>query len=112
LLNPELALLVVGGSAIAGFVSGLAGFAFGLVAMVFWAWTLPPQAIGPMLVVGSLAGQLLTVNTVRGQLQPKVIWAALQGWWAPRRPSGACCAATTRTCNARSAKASSSRCRR
>ena len=48
-MSTQLALLVIGGSAIAGFVSGLAGFAFGLVAMVFWAWTLPPQAIGPML---------------------------------------------------------------
>jgi uncharacterized membrane protein YfcA len=78
-LSTQLALLVIGGSAVAGFVSGLAGFAFGLVAMVFWAWTLPPQAIGPMLVVGSLAGQVLTVGTVRGQIRPKVIGPFIAG---------------------------------
>jgi uncharacterized membrane protein YfcA len=78
-LTLQLALLVIGGSAIAGFVSGLAGFAFGLVAMVFWAWTLPPQAIGPMLVVGSLAGQLLTVHTVRGQIRVRTIAPFIAG---------------------------------
>ncbi|PMS34822.1 hypothetical protein B0G57_10632 [Trinickia symbiotica] len=73
MLSPELALLVAGGSAVAGFVSGLAGFAFGLVAMVFWAWTMPPQVIGPMLVVGSLVGQLLTIHTVRAQIRAKLV---------------------------------------
>ncbi|MEX3955674.1 sulfite exporter TauE/SafE family protein [Trinickia sp. EG282A] len=72
-MSPELALLVAGGSAVAGFVSGLAGFAFGLVAMVFWAWTMPPQVIGPMLVVGSLVGQLLTIHTVRAQIRAKLV---------------------------------------
>jgi len=78
-LTANLALLVIGGSAIAGFVSGLAGFAFGLVAMVFWAWTLPPQMIGPMLVVGSLGGQVLTVGTVRRSIRVKLIAPMLAG---------------------------------
>jgi len=79
LLNADVALLVIGGSAIAGFVSGLAGFAFGLVAMVFWAWSLPPQAIGPMLVVGSLVGQLLTAHTVRRHIKPKLVGPFIAG---------------------------------
>ncbi|MGF6411133.1 sulfite exporter TauE/SafE family protein [Paraburkholderia tuberum] len=79
MLSADIALLVIGGSAVAGFVSGLAGFAFGLVAMVFWAWALPPQAIGPMLVVGSLVGQMLTVHTVRSQIRPKIIGPFIAG---------------------------------
>ncbi|WP_109477392.1 sulfite exporter TauE/SafE family protein [Paraburkholderia sp. C35] len=79
MLSADVALLVIGGSAVAGFVSGLAGFAFGLVAMVFWAWTLPPQAIGPMLGVGSLVGQALTVHTVRAQIRPKLIGPFIAG---------------------------------
>ncbi len=32
----DLDLVVIGGAVIAGFVHGLSGFAFGLVAMAFW----------------------------------------------------------------------------
>lgn len=78
-MTSNLAILVVGGGAIAGFVSGLAGFAFGLIAMVFWAWTLPPQIIGPMLVVGSLTGQLLTIGTVRRSIRVKLIAPLIVG---------------------------------
>ncbi|MGQ9369395.1 sulfite exporter TauE/SafE family protein [Azospirillum sp. ST 5-10] len=56
---------VVAGAAAAGFVQGLSGFAFGLTAMAFWAWTLSPQLVGPVVVFGSLVGQLLCVRTVR-----------------------------------------------
>ena len=32
--------LVALGAAVAGFVQGLSGFAFGMVSMSFWAWAL------------------------------------------------------------------------
>ena len=51
-------LIVVVGSAVAGFVQGLSGFAFGLIAMGIWAWSLDPLLAGPLVVFGSLAGQL------------------------------------------------------
>ena len=35
-------LVVALGAVVAGFVQGLSGFAFGLVAMSFWAWALEP----------------------------------------------------------------------
>lgn len=60
-----LILLVVVGAAVAGFVQGLSGFAFGLVAMAFWAWAVPPQLVGPMVVFGSLVGQLVGLGSVR-----------------------------------------------
>jgi uncharacterized membrane protein YfcA len=52
-------LIVALGAAIAGFVQGLSGFAFGLVAMGIWAWSLDPVLAGPLVVFGSLIGQLL-----------------------------------------------------
>jgi uncharacterized membrane protein YfcA len=56
------------GSAIAGFVQGLSGFAFGLVAMGVWAWSVSPQLAGPMVVFGSLIGQLLSIHSVRANI--------------------------------------------
>ncbi|HYG41705.1 MAG TPA: sulfite exporter TauE/SafE family protein, partial [Bordetella sp.] len=38
-----LLVVIVAGAAVAGFVQGLAGFGFGMVAMSFWAWTLDPR---------------------------------------------------------------------
>lgn len=40
--NVEVILVVALGAAVAGFVQGLSGFAFGMVAMSFWAWVLEP----------------------------------------------------------------------
>jgi uncharacterized membrane protein YfcA len=59
------AAYVVVGAAVAGFVQGLSGFAFGLVAMAFWAWTIAPDVAGPMVVFGSLLGQLISIGSVR-----------------------------------------------
>jgi len=58
-----LILLVAAGAAVAGFVQGLSGFAFGLVAMAFWVWVLPPQLAAPMVVFGSLVGQLIGLKS-------------------------------------------------
>lgn len=58
-------LLVVAGGLAAGFVQGFSGFAFGLIAMAFWAWGLTPQIAGPLVVSASLLGQLLTIGSVR-----------------------------------------------
>jgi uncharacterized membrane protein YfcA len=58
-------LLVAAGGIAAGFVQGFSGFAFGLIAMAFWAWGLTPQIAGPLVVSASLLGQLLTIGSVR-----------------------------------------------
>ena len=57
-------LIVALGAAAAGFVQGLSGFAYGLVAMSVWAWTLDPVLAGPLVVFGSLTGQLLSARQV------------------------------------------------
>jgi uncharacterized membrane protein YfcA len=56
------------GAAVAGFVQGLSGFAFGLAAMGIWAWSVSPQLAGPMVAFGSLIGQLLSIHSVRASL--------------------------------------------
>ena len=58
-------LFVLLGAAAGGFVQGLSGFAFGLVSLAFWAWFVSPQLAGPMVVFGSLIGQILSIRTVR-----------------------------------------------
>jgi len=63
-----LLLQVLAGAAVAGFVQGLSGFAFGLAAMGIWAWSVSPQLAGPMVVFGSLIGQLLSIHSVRADL--------------------------------------------
>ena len=49
-------LAVLGGTVAGAFVSGLSGFAFGMVALTVWAWALDPRLISPLIVFGSLVG--------------------------------------------------------
>ncbi len=58
-------LVVAAGAAVAGFVQGLSGFAFGLVAMVFWVWAVAPDVAGPLVVACSLLGQILSIRAAR-----------------------------------------------
>ena len=60
-----LTLYVLIGALAGGFVQGLSGFAFGLVAMAFWAWAVAPQVAGPLVVLGSLLGQVLALGSLR-----------------------------------------------
>ncbi|MDP4021649.1 sulfite exporter TauE/SafE family protein [Methylobacterium sp. NEAU 140] len=66
------------GAAAAGFVQGLSGFAFGLVAMSFWAWVIDPKLAAVLAVAGALTGQVVAALTVRrgfdpGRLAPFVL---------------------------------------
>jgi uncharacterized membrane protein YfcA len=74
--------LLMAGAAVAGFVQGLSGFAFGLVATSIWVWTLPPQVVATMSVFGALTGQVVAVLTTRRPLQ----WPRL----APLLAGGLC----------------------
>ncbi len=57
--------IVALGAALAGFVQGLSGFAFGLVAWAVWAWALDPALAGPLVVFGSLVGQAMAIPQLR-----------------------------------------------
>src|SRR5271167_5029155 len=74
--------MVVAGAALAGFVQGLSGFAFSLVAMGVWAWALPPQIAAPLAVFGALLGQVASLASVRAgfdlkRIAPLVLAGAL-----------------------------------
>ncbi|MGV2908654.1 sulfite exporter TauE/SafE family protein [Achromobacter sp. AGC25] len=73
-----LYLVVAAGAVVAGFVQGLSGFAFGLVAMSFWVWAVDPKVAATLTVFGGLLGQLIAAFSVRrgfkwNQLLPFVL---------------------------------------
>ncbi len=65
----DLVGVIVLGAAVAGFVQGLSGFAFSLVAMSFWVWTIEPRVAAVLAVFGRLTGQVLAAVTVRRAFQ-------------------------------------------
>lgn len=69
----SLWMVVALGAGVAGFVQGLSGFAFGMVAMSLWAWVLPPQL--NMLWFKALLGGLLVLWCPVMLLAPR--WPAL-----------------------------------
>ncbi|WP_428561614.1 MAG: sulfite exporter TauE/SafE family protein [Solidesulfovibrio sp. DCME] len=66
---------ILAGALAGAFVSGVSGFAFGLVALSFWAWQLDPPLLGPMVVFGSIVTQATSLAA---------IWARLD--WPRLRP--------------------------
>lgn len=55
-------IVFISGAVIAGFVQGLTGFAFALIAMSFWVWILPPQISAPLVVFASLWCHLISLS--------------------------------------------------
>ncbi|MBB5214424.1 sulfite exporter TauE/SafE family protein [Parapusillimonas granuli] len=60
-------ILLVG--AVSGFIQGLSGFAFGLVATSMWAWMMEPQRVVPLVVMGSFVGQCVSILSVRHEIR-------------------------------------------
>lgn len=54
-------LLFILGAMVAGFVQGLTGFAFALVAMSFWVWGLSPQLAAPLVVFASVWSHIISL---------------------------------------------------
>lgn len=75
----DMVVLLVVGAAVAGFVQGLSGFAFGMVAMSFWVWGIEPRVAAVMAVFGSLTGQIVAVVTSRRPLRLHVLAPFLAG---------------------------------
>lgn len=59
-------ILLVG--ALSGFIQGVSGFAFGLMATSLWAWMMPPQEVVPLVVLASLLGQSVSILSVRREI--------------------------------------------
>ena len=90
--------VLIAGAMVAGFVQGLSGFAFSLVATSIWAWTLPPQLVAAMSVFGALTGQIVAALSARRPLQWPRLAPLLAGglcglplgvWLLPRLDSAA-----------------------
>ncbi|MDP3562532.1 MAG: sulfite exporter TauE/SafE family protein [Legionellaceae bacterium] len=75
----SLFFIIALGAIVAGFVQGLSGFAFGMVAMSFWAWKINPELVVAMAVFGALTGQILVAATVRRKFHLKVLFPFLIG---------------------------------
>ncbi len=74
----ELQMVAIGGCA-AGFVQGLSGFAFSLIAMSLWAWTLSPQLAVPLAVFGALLGQILAAFSIRREIDGALLRPFIYG---------------------------------
>lgn len=75
----ETVWIIALGAIVAGFVQGLSGFAFGLVAMSFWAWTIEPQLAAVLVVFGALTGQVVGALSVRRGFSLPVLMPFLVG---------------------------------
>lgn len=60
-----LYLTIALGAVVAGFIQGLSGFAFSLVAMSIWAWTVEPRLAAALAVFGALTGQIVGALSLR-----------------------------------------------
>jgi uncharacterized protein len=72
-------LLLIAGAVVAGFVQGLSGFGFSMVAMSIWVWGLAPPLAAAMGVFGSLTGQLVAAFAVRRSLSLSTLAPFLAG---------------------------------
>lgn len=73
-MSVEIALATALGALVGSFVSGLAGFAFGLVALGLWLHVLAPTLAAPLVVACSLAVQLLALPSIWRAVQPGRVW--------------------------------------
>jgi uncharacterized membrane protein YfcA len=72
-------LLIALGAAAGGFAQGLSGFAFGLVAMSFWVWTIEPKLAAALVLFGSLTGQIIGAASVRRKLNLRLLMPYIVG---------------------------------
>ena len=61
-------LFFILGAIVAGFIQGLTGFAFALVAMSFWVWVLEPQLAAPLVVFASLWSHIISISSEKKSL--------------------------------------------
>lgn len=78
-MDLALYLTVAVGAVVAGFVQGLSGFAFGLVAMSLWAWSVDPRLAVVLSTAGALTGQIIAAVTVRRGFDKALLMPFLAG---------------------------------
>lgn len=71
------ALVVLGGAFAGGFVSGLAGFGTGLVALGIWLYVLEPGAATTLVALCSVVSQVQTIRAVWHAIDRRRVWPML-----------------------------------
>lgn len=74
----ELWILALG-AAVAGLVQGISGFAFAMVAMSIWVWSVDPQVAAPMAVFGGWTGQVVSAIRIRRGWHLSILWPFVLG---------------------------------
>jgi uncharacterized membrane protein YfcA len=74
-----LVLTVAAGALAAGFVSGLAGFGTGLVALGFWLHVIDPLLAAPLVVICSVVAQTQTFFRIRHAVKIPRLWPFVLG---------------------------------
>jgi uncharacterized membrane protein YfcA len=72
-------LIITVGAVVAGFVQGLSGFAFSLVATSIWAWGVNPKLAAACAIFGGLSGQIMAAFSVRRGFDFKLLMPFLIG---------------------------------
>jgi uncharacterized membrane protein YfcA len=73
------AAFVLFGALAGGFVSGLAGFGTGLVALGIWLHVIEPQVAASLVVVCSVVSQAQTIPTIWHAIRPARLWPFIVG---------------------------------
>src|ERR1700687_4593776 len=67
------------GALAGGFVTGLAGFGTGLMALGIWLYVLPPSIVVPLVLICSIVAQTSTLPAFRRHIDFKLVWPFLIG---------------------------------
>jgi uncharacterized membrane protein YfcA len=78
-MTATLVLTVAAGALTAGFVSGLAGFGTGLVALGFWLHVIDPLLAAPLVVICSVVAQMQSLPRIRRAMNLARLWPYLLG---------------------------------
>ena len=70
---------VLFGALAGGFVSGLAGFDTGLVALGIWLHVIEPRVAASLVVVCSVVSQAQTIPTIWHAIRPARLWPFIEG---------------------------------
>jgi uncharacterized protein len=71
--------LVVAGALAAGFVNGLSGMGYALVALGFWLQAMPPATAAPLVALCSVAGHLQSLPRIMAGVRWPRLWPFLVG---------------------------------
>ena len=70
-------LVVLGGAFAGGFVSGLAGFGTGLMALGIWLYVLEPATAATLVALCSVVSPIQTIRVVWHAIEPARVWPML-----------------------------------